>query len=101
MSNTESLKSKLEDLERERNRLLRGFGSRYSYTHRLKSNPEGNKKKLKNNRSRIKTVKARLISISDEIHDINKEIEQEELHRTKSSEQFDSTYSDTLKSFDR
>ena len=100
MNNLQELKDKKESLEKERTRLLRGFGGRYSYTHRLKSDPEGNKQKLKNNRKRIKKVKDRLVELEDEIYEVRKAIERAEIMNVRSSENFDSSFSDTMKSFD-
>lgn len=96
MKDIEVLKSNLADLEKERNRLFRGIGGRYSRKYRLKTNPETDKHKLKSQDKRIKTVKNRLISIGDEIHNIKNEILRHEVSNYKSSKQFNSLYEDTL-----
>jgi len=94
----EQIHAKIEELERERTRILRGMGGRYSYTHRLKVKPDENKSKIKRNAKRIKDVKKRLLNLTDEIYKLRRSLESHSV-TMESSAKFNSVYTEVLKEF--
>lgn len=110
MENLEQLKTKLQELSDERQRLLRGFGQRYSrrfkpvaFDRRVHGTHEKYAKIISDRTNRAKSniarAKVRLVQLSDEISALKSKIQGLELLNTKSSPQFNSTYKDAIGQF--
>lgn len=102
-SELDQLNTEKDQLINRRNSILRGFGSRYSYRSKLKSSPDENKIKIKNNSKRIKSAKQEIIEINDKINDINFKIQNltnnESPMQLESSKKFNCLYLETMKEF--
>ncbi len=110
MNEKEQLQQKLEELIEERDRILRGFGQRYSRRfkpvqydrniHGSKSNFErfitNRTKRTKNN---INSAKSRLIQISDEISSIKSKIKELDLQNFQSSSNFNESFKQAISLF--